>query len=305
MAARAGGEQHRREKAADGAGRGQGAGLLEHGEQAGQPHQGGEQRERQGHGQELVKPGRGEHHQVEDADAAALQSQAVESMPPPQQPAGAKQRQAPRGHGRQAQFERDQLALGRVLEQEGHPEEQDHQAGLEHRVAAGEEADDGCEQVGEPPARRRGFCWRPGAGFGRGRGQGHGCRRCWRDRRWRSRRGGRGRVRPGRFGPFRLQPGHPAAQLLHTQGQVGDQAGEQAEEQTARLRAQPGQKGETRHQDGQHGTHGSRVQALWRITPQWEGISSRYCRSVTSTVHSGSASRLVQAPSSGNCSSSQ
>ena len=181
MAARAGGEQHRREKAADGAGRGQGAGLLEHGEQAGQPHQGDEQDQGQGGRHQAVEPGRGKDHQVEDADTAALQPQAVERVAPAQQPAGGEQRQAPRGHGRQPQFQRDQLALGRVLEQEGHPEEQHHQAGLEYRVAAGEQADDGREQVREQATRWRCRCRCALPDGGSGRGQGGGgrlqCRR--------------------------------------------------------------------------------------------------------------------------------
>ncbi len=172
VAAPPGRRQHRREKAARRAEHRQRERLLPHGERARCGHEAEQQRERDRRGQHVVQPEGGEHGQVQDADAAALQAQAVAGTGMPQSPADAEQDGAGQRDAGQTQFDRQRERLGGVLGEERDAEEEHHHADAHHGVAAEQPALP-CRGFRRPRGPRRcvrgcGSRWRGRAGCGAG-----------------------------------------------------------------------------------------------------------------------------------------
>jgi hypothetical protein len=132
----AGRGEDRREKSARGAEHCQGQRILQHRQHRRQRRHGEQQSEGRPGRKQPEQPQRTEDGQVEQADATSLQRQRVAFPAEPKAPADEQQRHGGKRHPGQAKFDRDVHVLVGVLEQESDAEEQDHDAGAGHQVAA-------------------------------------------------------------------------------------------------------------------------------------------------------------------------
>ncbi len=166
MVALAGRQQDRREEAARAAHECERQRVLPHREERAQRADRDHQRERGADGQQCIQLGRGEDRQVQDADAAALQHEAVCGATRPHAPADREQRGRGERRAREAELDRQHVVVGRVLQQERDAEEQHDDPDAHDRVAA------------EQPVARGAECAFGDAGFtGCGRGRAGRCGR--------------------------------------------------------------------------------------------------------------------------------
>lgn len=188
MVALAGRQQDRCEEAARAAHERERQRVLPHREERAQRADRDHQRERGADGQQRIKLGRGEDRQVQDADAAALQHETVCGAARSHAPADREQRGRGERRACEAEFDRQHVVVGRVLEQERDAEEQHDDPDTHDRVAAEQPVARGAERAfGDAGfARRRRFGWgraargggRAGGGVGVSGCRGGACRGC-------------------------------------------------------------------------------------------------------------------------------
>ena len=140
VVARARRYQHRRREAAERAEHRERQRVLLHGQDARLGDERDQQDEREQRRQQVIERERGEHGEVQHADARALQRQRVAAPRMAQPPADAEQHQAEHCDAREPQLDRHADVLDRVAREEGHADEQHDRADAGKNVAAGDPA---------------------------------------------------------------------------------------------------------------------------------------------------------------------
>ena len=136
----AGGDEHRREEAANRAEHRKAAGILQHGECPTGDGQRNQQRKCEHRRNQFVETERREGRQVQDAEPTTLQAERVDPKARPQPPAGHQQCHGDGSGRQQAPFDREanQPLIDGVLQQEGDAEERDDHADLHRHIAGGQ-----------------------------------------------------------------------------------------------------------------------------------------------------------------------